>query len=279
MQKININFDQESLYDLLKNYYELSKIKTAIFDDRGYKILTYPENDCEFCTLMKSHERTRKLCKESDRASFEIVKREKKLIIYHCHAGLVEASAPLIQDGNVIGYMMFGQITDEQNKEKFLKHIDTLLSTFDIELKNKEKYSKIKYRSENQIKAAAKLLETCTFYVLLKDYVRLSQENFLGKLNNYIEQNIENDISITDLTDYFNISKNRLYEQFNEYKSIGIAEYIKLKRIDKAKELLIKTDLKITEISEKVGFIDYNYFCRSFKKIVGIPAKKYRKNH
>lgn len=262
----------------MKNYYELSKIKTAIFDEKGYKIISYPENDCEFCKLMKSRAKTKKLCDESDKTAFEIVKGKRELIIYHCHAGLIEASAPLIQDNTVIGYMMFGQITDEANKDQFLKHIDNLLDSYGFSVPKNDAYKKIKYRSENQIKAAAKLLETCTFYVLLKDMIKLGSETLLSKINDYIDKNLNKDISVTDLIEYFEIPKTRLYEEFNQYSSIGIAKYIKNRRIEKAKELLTTTDLKIIEISEKVGFFDYNYFCRCFKKITGVPAKKYRKN-
>ena len=40
-------------------------------------------------------------------------------------------------------------------------------------------------------------------------------------------------------------------------------------RIEKAKELLAQTTLKVYEISEKVGFTDYHYFLKIFKKITG----------
>ncbi len=272
----NINVKKDQLLSLLKSFFELSKIKIALFDEHGYKVLAYPEDDCAFCKLMKSKEKTKKLCDESDKTSFEIVKNKKELIIYHCHANLIEASAPLMQDNVIIGYMMFGQITNESNKEKFIKDVENLLDKYQIVLKNKDIINKIKYRSDSQIKAAAQILETCTFYVLLKDYMKLANESFIQKINNYINLNIKNDISINDLASFFKISKTRLYEQFSQYSDLGIAEYIKLKRIEKAKELLVKTNLKVIEISNEIGFYDYNYFCRVFKKICGIPAKKYR---
>lgn len=61
-----------------------------------------------------------------------------------------------------------------------------------------------------------------------------------------------------------------------KYLGIGIAKYIKNKKLNKAKDLLKNTEDSIYDISMKVGFSDYNYFCRTFKKEVTISAKKYR---
>ena len=57
---------------------------------------------------------------------------------------------------------------------------------------------------------------------------------------------------------------------------MGIAEYLKKLRIDKAQQLIRTTELTISEISDRVGFSDYNYFRRVFKSETGISAKEYR---
>ena len=56
----------------------------------------------------------------------------------------------------------------------------------------------------------------------------------------------------------------------------GIATYVRKKRLSKAKALLKTTDIPIPQISDKVGFSDYNYFLRAFKKEYGISPKKVR---
>lgn len=53
-------------------------------------------------------------------------------------------------------------------------------------------------------------------------------------------------------------------------------KYIRKRRIDKAMELLKTTSKKVTEISANVGFMDYNYFLRVFKKEVGVSCRVYR---
>ena len=67
-----------------------------------------------------------------------------------------------------------------------------------------------------------------------------------------------------------------IYSSCEKYLGTGIAQYVKSLRLEKAKELLKSTDLTVSVISEKVGFADYNYFCRVFKQETGLSAKKYR---
>lgn len=279
MNKLSLNINKNDLLILMKDYYELTKIKIAIFDVEGNKLLTYPNSDCEFCKLMKSKKLTKEKCKESDRKSFKQAKDTKELVIYNCHAGLIEASFPLLSNDNVIGYIMFGQITNISSKDDLKKHINNVLKLYKTNIKDKELTYKIKYRSNSQIKAASKLLEACTFYCLYKDYVTVVGESFVDKINTYIDLHIDKEINIEDLCNYFNISRSSLYEEFKDFNFNGIAKYIRNRRIEKAKILLKESNYKINEISEKVGFIDYNYFCRVFKSIVGIPAKKYKKLH
>ena len=106
--------------------------------------------------------------------------------------------------------------------------------------------------------------------------ISLRNENFIKNLNLFLLSHLSEDLSVDRLTEEFNISKNKLYDSVSKYMSIGIAKHIKNLRLEEAKRLLIETDMSIVQIADRVGFTDYNYFCRVFKKEVGIPAGKYR---
>ena len=90
---------------------------------------------------------------------------------------------------------------------------------------------------------------------------------------------IDEAISIKRLCDEFNISRTSLYTIMGNHNENGIAQFIKEKRLQYAKKLLKTTDYSIAEISEMVGFSDYNYFLRAFKKRFGISPKKYKKGN
>ena len=89
--------------------------------------------------------------------------------------------------------------------------------------------------------------------------------------------NIKRNRSLFQMIFIISPIKHKLYDSVDEYLGIGIAEHIKNIRIKEARRLLKETNLAVHEIADKIGFNDYNYFCRVFKKEVGMPAKQYRK--
>ena len=63
---------------------------------------------------------------------------------------------------------------------------------------------------------------------------------------------------------------------FKSEYGIGIAAYIREKRLAKAKNLITNSDLSIAEISSVVGFSDYNYFSRVYKSRYNVSPHKER---
>lgn len=280
MNNLTLNLNKDSLLDLMKDFNLLTGLKIALFDTNGNEILSYPEAHCKFCTAIRSTQTGNEACLYSNKKSFEKCQTTQKLEIFTCHAGLVEATAPMIDNGTIVGYIMFGQITDKKDKTIVKDMLyDALAHHKNNDTGVNLDIFSVEYKSKEQILAAAKILEACTFYVLLKDMVSLQRETFIENLNKYLLAHLSEDLSVNRLTEEFNISKNKLYDSCSKYLNTGIAEHIKMLRIAEAKRLLKETDLLIIEISEQVGFTDYNYFCRVFKNIVGMPSKKYRSTH
>jgi len=256
---MNLEINNQELETILKNFHILTGIRIVLFDNKYNEIYSYPHTDCSFCQKMKSSDDTAKLCELSDRTSFERCREKNEMIIYHCHAGLIEAATPLIDRDSVIGYMMFGQISDDPLKTY----------TPDIPLKSSE-----------QIIAASKIMEACTFYVMYKKAVSIKRNNFTLNMDRFLNEHLAEDLSVKNITKELGISKTKLYDTCNEYYGHSISKHIKLLRIEKAKDLLTETNLSVSQIASDVGFDDYNYFCRVFKQVCGVSARKYRsKSH
>ncbi len=93
-----------------------------------------------------------------------------------------------------------------------------------------------------------------------------------------IREHYTEDISLTSLAGKYNISMGRLSEMIKEHLSVNFSDYIASLRIQRAKELLRDDSLSIQEIAEIVGYNDYFYFTKVFKKVEGISPSKYRKS-
>lgn len=278
MNTPNLTLNTTKLLELMKDFHILTGIKIVIFDNDYNEILSYPDSHCNFCALMHGNPETKKKCIESNERSFQKCQKTSKLEIYHCHAGLVEATAPLIDNNVVIGYIMFGQISDLDRQEDLIKKLGTVIEHYKltVPIEGPDLFD-ITQKTSEQILAAAKILEACTFFVLLTDMVSLRRQNFMNNVNTFLIEHLSEDLSIERLMEEFQISRNKLYASTTSYLGVGIAEHIRNLRIQEAKRMLVETTLPIHVISDKVGFNDYNYFCRIFKKMVGIPAKQYRK--
>lgn len=267
--------ENKELFELMQSFHTLTGMLIAIFDEKYNLIIQYPEKRSEFCSFMRQNPEFDKKCLHSDSIAFKKCKKSNTLTVYKCHAGLIEATAPIITDGIITGYIMFGQISDTKNKTEFSKIISELCSPY-ADSDEIQKYSKsIKYKNEKQIISAAKILEACTSYIQLRSMIP-PDSDILKRINEYINDHISEKITIAQLCSHFDISRTSLYDATSRHIHGGIAKYILEKRLETAKKLLTLTDFSIADISDKVGFSDYNYFSKVFKQHYNISPKKYR---
>ncbi len=269
---MGLKLNSAELKEILSAFYTLTGIRPVIFDDEFHEIMSYPEDLCAFCREVRKQENLRSKCKESDEKAFRACKAKAEIHVYHCHAGLLEAVMPLKRKDRIIGYIMFGQITDTKEKNKLQSVLAPFCRAHGITCST----DSIKYKNQKQILAASKLLEICTDYILIKEMVEVENTLLVSRLKQYISQNLGTKLDIPALCDYLDIGRTKLYEMASTGLGMGIASYIKQLRLEKAKTLLKETDLPIAEIATTVGFEDYNYFSRVFKKAYGISPRHCR---
>ncbi len=105
--------------------------------------------------------------------------------------------------------------------------------------------------------------------------LKIKGSNTIAESVKYIEEHYNEDTSIFELAKISNISISNLEKTFKKcYKTTPIA-YRNSIRIDEAKKLIL-TGYSISEASEMVGFPNYYYFCKMFKKQLGVSPGEYR---
>ncbi len=92
----------------------------------------------------------------------------------------------------------------------------------------------------------------------------------------YIHSHYKEDLSLNTLAGIVFLSPKYLSSMFIQVTGISMNKYIKNVRMDKAKELLLTTNMKIADICQEVGYSYVSYFCRSFQEDVGMSPDKYR---
>lgn len=94
-----------------------------------------------------------------------------------------------------------------------------------------------------------------------------------------IQEFYQSGITLEEIAAKLNITPEYLGTLFHRELGVNFSSYMKNFRITRAKELLIGTQMKLYEISDKVGYSDPKYFSRVFREVTGQLPADYRKTH
>lgn len=108
---------------------------------------------------------------------------------------------------------------------------------------------------------------------------RPQEAAFMQKINTLVKVNIENEnFGTDDLCKAMFLSRTQLFRKMKSLINQAPANYIRSVRLQKAKELLETSELTISEVAYKTGFLTINHFTKVFKEEYGIPPSVYRHN-
>ena len=274
-----MNIDVENLLGLIKSFYTLSGIKVAIYDENFKGLITYPIENGEFCEYLAGNSEIVKKCADCTTVHCQKCAGQKDTIIYKCHAGLTEVVSPIIENGVVVGAVVFGQITNEPDRKVFEQIVLENCRKYNLdENVIKDKLVDVKYYSDDQLRATADIVKALTSYIILNKMVYIKEKNLSLQIIDYICENLSGDLSVPSLCRHFAISKSKLYNSVSEHMPEGIAAYVKKCRLELAKEKILKhTEEPIWKICEESGFDNYEYFLRAFKGYYGVSPSRLKK--
>ncbi len=270
-----INYDTVKISNALRDFYNATGIDmellkpdfTPVCGNGRVKAIRY-------CEAVQSTGFGRNACCLSDTELLMKCSSSKKTEMSVCHAGLLNVAIPLLYDDAIIGYIIFGRMKPETDHR--------LLSDYSAKLGLDggmlgELYAEIPYFTKEKIDSVSNIAIMLAKYILLKNMLRPALNDNVQKTAEYISENLSGDLSIIGITKGINVSKSVLYKDFREYFNCTVGEYIKIKRVERSVELMNTTSMSIDEISRSVGFADAAYYCRIFKKQMGVSPARYRK--
>ncbi|WP_372634422.1 response regulator [Cohnella sp.] len=95
----------------------------------------------------------------------------------------------------------------------------------------------------------------------------------------YIHENYAEDVTIGELADKVNISRNYLSEIFRNIAGDTFNNYLTRVRMEKAKELLLEKNMLVYEVADRVGYKNVPYFSSLFKKYIGVNPTELAKGY
>lgn len=270
-----IDYRMKELAEIINDLNILTKIKCVLYDKNFNMLYHYEKEKCGFCQVVRTNKEYYKRCIESDLEGLKKCTESGITCTYKCHMGLSESLTPIVSDGVTIGFILIGQSICDEDYETVKKNIEK----FPDEAKRKALYSEleaVRKLSVDELYAMTKIVEICSSYIDMKKLIKRREEPTKTMIEEYIRENISYKIGIDTLSKTFRMSKSSLYKFSLENFGMGISEYINKVRLDTAKELILNTDMSISEISYAIGVYDTNYFIKQFKARWGLPPKKWK---
>ena len=109
-----------------------------------------------------------------------------------------------------------------------------------------------------------------------KLFTSLKHQKAVQEALHIIEARMRDLPTLDELASLSGISRTYFSYLFKEVMGIKLQRYLAEARLNKARNLLSNIDLKIKEIAFEAGFSDPNYFCRTFKKRMGVSPTNWR---
>lgn len=201
-----------------------------------------------------------------------------------CFAGLCDSAVPVKLGDQIIGYLQTGQIALRQpTKGGFAKvraKLDELKVPGDREAYEKA-WLESRHMGKRQYDGAVQLLNTFADQLSnASNQLAIRQANAeppaITRAKAFIADHLTEDLSLGDVAKAVNMSRFYFCKSFRKYTGLNFTDYVARMRVERAKELLLNPNLRVSEIAYEVGFQSLTHFNRVFRRIVGKAPTAYR---
>lgn len=109
-----------------------------------------------------------------------------------------------------------------------------------------------------------------------KDISNDKAKDIVMQVEEWLKHHYMDEVSLTFLAEKYHIAPSYLSKVFRQETGVNLISYVTQKRMEKAIDYIKNSEINLTEISWLVGYDDYTYFSRVFKKHTGVNPRDYR---
>jgi AraC-like DNA-binding protein/ligand-binding sensor protein len=201
-----------------------------------------------------------------------------------CELGLCDTAVPIRTGERLVGFLQTGQIFRKEPTETQFKHAVGLMTGWGMQIEAerlKGAYFGTKVLSPRQHDGVVKLLSIFAQHIsMVSNQILVQRENVeppaITRAKQYILENQAEDLSLGQVAKAVNTSIFYFCKMFRKTTGLNFTDYVARIRVEKAKNLLLNRNLRVSEIAYEVGFQSLTHFNRVFKKIMGQSPTEYR---
>jgi AraC-like DNA-binding protein len=241
-------------------------------------------NENAFCALMARKSRSCACCLQVQQKLSDAATHEPRTMT--CHAGLSDTAVPVRLGEKLIGFLQTGQVFRKKPTAAQFRQVLRLASEWGLEVDAKEleqTFFNTRVLSSKQYESMVRLLNIFAQHLsMVSNQVLVRQANSeppaVTRAKQYILEHQADDLSLGQVAKAVNTSTFYFCKIFKKATGLNFTDYLSRIRIEKAKNLLLNLNLRVSEIAFEVGFQSLTHFNRVFKKVTGQSPTEYRAN-
>jgi AraC-like DNA-binding protein/ligand-binding sensor protein len=239
-------------------------------------------NENPFCALMARSNRVCAACLEVQRKLTEKTGDRSRTVT--CFAGLSDSAVPIRVGDQLIGFLQTGQVLLKQpGKFNFDRTAKKLVDWgINVDLgKTREAYFHTKVLTKKQYRSMLRLLEIFGRHLsILSNQIAVensaTEPAAVTRAKQFIAQNQDGALCLATVAKTVNTSTFYFCKLFKRATRLTFTDYLARVRVEKAKNLLLDPNRRVSEIAYDVGFQSLTHFNRVFRKIVGQSPTSFR---
>jgi AraC-like DNA-binding protein len=239
-------------------------------------------HESPYCALISEKSRACASCLQMQEKLSQAAVSEPRTMI--CSAGLCETAVPVRLGDRLIGFLQTGQVFRQKPTAAQFERTSTLLAERGVEVNRsqvRDAYFATRVMPRKQQESATTLLRIFAQHLsMLSNHVMVQQQNaelpVITKAKAYIEEHHTEEVGLGQVAKAVNMSTFYFCKMFKKVTGINFTGYLSRVRMEKAKNLLLNPNLRISEIAFEVGFQSLTHFNRVFKKLLGESPTEYR---
>ena len=235
-----------------------------------------------FCALLAKQNKT---CAACLRTQYELATTaQERPRTVECFAGLTETAVPLRIGDHLIGFLRTGEILlHKPNSRQFTRIVRQLAdraAKMDVP-QLREAYFRTRVLTQKQYDSILQLLRIFGQHLsIVANQVVFRSEHAepanITRARDFIAQHQAEDLSLSTVARAVHMSTFYFCKQFKKATGLRFTDYLARLRVEKAKELLLNPQSRVSEVAFDAGFQSITHFNRVFKAHVGHSPTEYR---
>jgi len=239
-------------------------------------------NESPFCAMVLETSRACASCLQVQEKLAAGAAEEAHTV--NCPAGLCDTAVPVRLGDRLIGFLQTGQVFRKPPTREQFQRTLRLVAEWGVAAEPRqleEAYFATRVVPGKKHEAVVKLLSIFAQHLsMLSNQVVLHQDNseppVVRRAKEYIQEHQTENLRLGHVAKAVNTSTFYFCKMFKKATGINFTDYLSRVRIEKAKNLLLNPNLRVSEIAFEVGFQSLTHFNRVFKKTLGQSPTEYR---